>query len=200
MGRVQTGVFDNLIRRLFSIKGGGSELSETLGDVFPTLDLENLPMELLLLRGWHSFTGFLAVAGVAAQATGLQLINIAVPGNSIVVLDKVIIRAEITNNLSFGVNLAPFTTTINTQNIDTRNPQQFNAIARIGSSQDALAAATSGSIRPVAAIDMILEAPSGLAVLAPGSAFSLISGVDNSDLTVTFFGRERQVEPSELSF
>lgn len=199
MGRVQTAQFDNLIRRLYSIKGGGSELSETLGDVFPILDLENLPSELLLLRGWHLFGRHATQIAVVAQLTGLQVVNPADSG-AIVVVDKIIINSELGGNITIGTTLAPFAVTISTQRRDTRNPVLNLANARIGGSNNVGAAAEGGLLELAADVDRELTVPNGLAVLGPGTAFSVVSAVVNSNLQVSFYGRERQAEPSELSF
>lgn len=199
MGRVQTGVFDNLIRRLYSIKGGGSELAETLGDVFPMLDLENLPSELLVLRGWNLFSGFATIIGVPAQATGIQLFNVA-DSQSLVVLTKIIINSQKAQQMTYGVNVALATPVTSTQNMDTRIPQSVNAIARLAGDADVQTSGTAGSIDVVAGVDREFEVPNGIVVLAPGGVFSVFSSTSDSDLRVTFIGRQRLAEPSELSF
>ena len=199
MGRVQTGQFDNLIRRLYSIKGGGSELSETLGDLFPTLDLENLPIELLLLRGWHTFARHATQIAVAAQATALQLLQ---PDGrtSIVVVDKIVINSELGGDISIGTNLGLFPVTISTRRTDTRNPVLDMSNAQIGGTNNAGFGATGGLLNLAAGVDREFEVPHGLAVLGPGGAFSVVSSTVDSDLSVSFFGRERDAEPSELNF
>ena len=199
MGRIQTGRLDNLIRRWGSIKGGGSLLNETLGDVFPVLDLENLTPENQLTAGWHLFSHHATVIGVAAQLSGLQLLQITA-GNSLVVVEKMIVNAELAQNITFGLNFGLFAAATSSRNADTRNPQATNAIARIGANANVGAAAIGGIINVAAATDRELTAPHALAVLRPGTGFSVVCSVVNSDLTVTFFGRERVAEPSELSF
>jgi len=199
MGRIQTAQFDNLIRRLYSIKGGGSELSETLGDLFPILDLENLPSELLLLRGWHMFSGFTNVVGVSAQLTMAQLFNPAA-STSLVALDRVIINSQKAQIMTYGLNIALATPVINTVNMDTRMSPLFNANARIAAESDLQSSGNAGRIEVVADTDYDLEFPNGICVLDPGGVFSIASAQNDSDLTVTFVGRERNAEPSELSF
>ena len=199
MGRLQTARLENFIRRWGSIKGGGSILSETLGDVFPILDLENLTPENHLTAGWNLFCGQATVVGVAAQLAGLQLTQPA-GRTSLVVVDKIIVNAELAQDITFGVNLTPRASIINTNNKDTRNAQAFNANAIITGNANMGVAALGGIIAVAAATDRELEAPNGLGVLGPGGSFSVVCATVNSDLTVTFFGRERQAEPSELSF
>jgi len=199
MGRIQTAQFDNLIRRLYSIKGGGSELSETLGDLFPILDLENLPSELLLLRGWHMFSGFTNVIGISAQLTMAQLFNPAA-STSLVALDRVIINSQKAQIMTYGLNIALASPVINTVNMDTRSAPLFNANARIAADADLQSSGNAGRIEVVADTDYDLEFPGGICVLSPGGVFSIASAQNDSDLSITFIGRERNAEPSELSF
>jgi len=199
MGRLQTARLENFIRRWGSIKGEGSILSETLGDVFPVLDLENLTPEAQLTAGWHLWSRHASVTGVAAQLSGLQA-SCAAGRTSLVVVDKVIVNSELEQDITFGWNLGIFAAVIASKNRDTRNPQDNNANAQIAGNANIGAAANGGIFHVLAGVDHELTAPNGLAVLGPGGAFSLVSSTVNSDITMTFFGRERQAEPSELSF
>jgi len=199
MGRLQTARLENFIRRWGSIKGPGSVLSETLGDVFPVLDLENLSAENYLPAGWHLFSRHATVVGVAAQLSGLQVVQV-LTNNSIVVIEKIIVNAELGQDVTFGLGLPQFVLISNVQNRDDRSPSTNNANAQIGANANVGAAATGGIFAVVAGVDREIEAPGGLAILGPGDNFSVVCSTVNSDLTVTFFGRERQAEPSELNF
>jgi len=199
VGRLQTARLENFIRRWGSIKGPGSVLSETLGDVFPTLDLENLTPESFLTAGWSLFARHATAIGVAAQNTGVQLIQPAAR-LSLVVVEKIVINSESDQFVTIGTNVALFSVVASTARRDTRNPQASFANAQIAASANATVAATGGILAAVGGVDREFEIPNGLAVLAPGTAFSVISATNNLNLTVSFFGRERQAEPSELSF
>jgi len=199
MGRLQTARLENFIRRWGSIKGPGSVLSETLGDVFPGLDLENLTPESQLTAGWHLFHGVATVAGVAAQATGVQIVQPAAREN-LLVLDKIVINSETAQNVTIGTNVGIFSTVTNTNRRDTRNPAVANANAIITGNANAGTAGTGGILAVGTGVDREFEVPNSLAVLGPGGTFSVISATVNLNLTVTFFGRERLAEPSELSF
>jgi len=199
VGRLQTARLENFIRRWGSIKGPGSVLSETLGDVFPVLDLENLTPENQLTAGWHLFSGFATVVGVAAQLSGVG-IRIPADRNSLAVIDKIVINAELAQDITFGINVVAFVQVGSTANKDSRNPQAFSADTRLSANANVGAAANGGILAVAAGVDREFEAPHGLAVLGPGAQFSVVCATVNSDLTVTFFGRARQAEPSELSF
>jgi len=198
MGRLQTARLENFIRRWGSIKGGGSVLSESLGDVFPVLDLENLTPENQAPAGWTPFFRFATVVGVAAQVAGLSIFNPADSG-VIVVVDGCFIRAETNGIVTIGRSLPLFTGVTNVRPRDTRLAP-FSGKARIGANANVGAAETGISIRALAAIDFILEIPNGLAVLAPGGQLAVVAANVNMDLTCSFYGRARLAEPSELSF
>ena len=75
MGRVQSARWDGYLRRLFSIKGGGSLLAETLGDAFPVIQLEGAPIELLKLAGWEIGIGGGQHTSPVGQTAAAQLLN-----------------------------------------------------------------------------------------------------------------------------
>ena len=199
MGRIQTGRLENLIRRWASIKGSGSVLSETLGDVFPVLDLENLTPENQLPAGWHLFSGFATVIGIAAQLTGLQLGQLA-GRDSLVVVDKIIINSELAQDITYGLNLALFGAVTSSHNKDSRDSQAVNATAQLRANANVVGSGNAGIIAVAAGVDREFEVPHSLAVLGPDAALSVVSSTVDSDLTVTFIGRQRQAEPSELNF
>jgi len=198
VGRIQTARLENFIRRWASIKGGGSVLSETLGEVFPVLDLENLTAENYLPAGWTPFFGFITVAGVAAQLQGASLIN---PANSgkIVVVDQITLRTNAAENVTIGTSLALFTPSVNARTRDTRAPA-FLGSARVGANSNVGAAETGLLFRPVAGQVQVIEIPNGIAVLSPGNQLAVVGATVNITINVGFTGRLRQAEPSELSF
>jgi len=198
MGRLQTARLENFIRRWGSIKGGGSLLSETLGEVFPVLDLENLTPENQLPAGWSLFWGTIAVTGVAAQLAGASIINPANSGN-LAVIDDIKVRRQTTGLFTVGTSLALFTPTINIQIRDTRSTR-FSGALRIAGNANVSGAETGLILRTVASVDTSANLPHALAVLAPGTQLAVVNNTVNDDLTVNFYGRVRVAEPSELSF
>ena len=199
MGRIQTARLEAFIRRWASIKGGGSVLSDTLADVFPILDLERLTPENQLVAGWFVVSRFATVTGVAAQLSGVGVLNPA-DSNSIAVIDKIVIQSELAQNVTFGTDLASFGTPIAFQNSDTRTRSQFNNNLQITGNANVAAAEGGGFLRAAANESVEFVTPNGLAILAPGGHFGVVSATVNSNLTVTFLGRTRTAEPSELNF
>jgi len=198
MGRLQTGRLENLIRRWGSIKGGGSVLSETLGDVFPVLDLENLPPELLLPAGISMVSGSVSATGGVGDLGGVGILNLAGSG-MILTLTKFHVKTAAVQGISCGLR-TPRTPDINTRNMDSRSAQNFNGAARLFSE-----AATGGAlgnfiIDTQADIDREVTVPHGICVLAPGGTFQLTASITNTLIRATFWAYLRLAEPSELSF
>jgi len=199
VGRLQTGRLENFIRRWGSIKGEGSILNETLGDVFPILDLENLTPENQLTAGWFLFQGGVSVTGLAAKLGGVQLLN-PVASGILLVVDKVIIQVDGTKLVQFGMAAAPLTAALNTSTRDTRTGTTFTGKALIRTSQDTIGILGDVFIFCSAFVDREIVTPNGVAVLAPGGTLTFVDTVVQKPMRITFFGRARLAEPSELSF
>jgi len=199
MGRVQTGVFDNLIRRLYSIKGGGSELSETLGDVFPILDLENLPSELLILRGWVLGMGRISNQSAVGEVNSHQLFNPAGSGK-LMVLTSLRVTVGTAGIVRFG---PAFTALVDTSVAGAQRDTREGSIKPTNGllqEEDNGTGSTFGEIQLLANLSVEITDPDGLAVLIPGTAFRINDVATNALLRTSWMWRERTAEPSELSF
>ena len=199
MGRLQTARLENFIRRWGSIKGPGSVLSETLGDVFPVLDLENLTPENQLTAGWSTFYVGGNVTGVATKLGALQLVNPVGSGN-LVVLDRFIAQTNVSQTMAGGVNNTPLTTVISSTNRDTRQSSNFQGGAVLAASTDATGGLGDFIFRVPTNIDREIAVEGGIAVLAPGAVFQITASTVATLIRAVFFGRLRLAEPSELSF
>jgi len=199
MGRVQTGVFDNLIRRLYSIKGGGSELSETLGDVFPILDLENLPSELLVLRGWDLGMGRIHNVSAVGTTNVHQLFNPAGSGKLVVITSLFWNSTALTEALIGPAFAALATTSV----AGTKRDLRAGVIKPTTSLlQEEDAAASSEFMRLISPVTTQgeLSEQNGIAVLSPGTALRISTTATNTNFRTSWLWRERIAEPSELSF
>ena len=199
MGRIQTGRLENFVRRWASIKGGGSVLSETLNEVFPVLDLENLTPENLLLAGIQLVAGESDVTGGVAQNGGVQIQNPVGSGNLLVVTKAAVLTGT-TQLISYGASNALFVGAgATSRNRDTRNRDDFNGAALIRTNTNANTE-FHGRLRVSSAENLEITDPNALAVLAPGTGFTVVSVTNNTLIRVSFFAYLRRAEPSELSF
>ena len=199
MGRIQTARYDGLIRRLFSIKGGGSLMAETLGDAFPVIQLEGGPIELLRLSDFIlGIGGLLATSGVG-ETNAVQLFNPAGSGK-LIMPTKMLLAMSSTNVNFMGVTSVALATASVGRQRDTREGVGARAVGQIRTGVDATVPVGAGRFRLTNNVPEEYTDPDGLAVLAPGTAFTVVSLSTNVTIQVTFFWRERTAEPSELNF
>jgi len=199
MGRVQTARYDGLLRRLFSIKGEGSLLAETLGDAFPVIQLEGGPIELLRLSDFILGIGGLLSSSAVGATNAVQLFNPAGSGK-LVMPTKMLLTQSTTNALFMGVTDVALATASVGRQRDTREGVGARAVAQIRTGDDAVVPVGAGRFRMTANVPEEYTDPDGLAVLAPGTAFTIVTLGLNVAMNVTFFWRERIAEPSELLF
>lgn len=202
MYEVQQSRWDRLIRRVSGSIGPGSRVSETLSELFPVLDVERVPGELLLLGGTRlGVAGFPVNAGVG-DFPAAQIENPADSAN-IITITSVVFSAASVSNLLFGTVHAQLVTALPTASRlrDTREvfPTQPVGLLRIdtglGAPIDSI-----GQVRTAGVAVLTLEDKNGVAILAPGERFTVGSDLADTLLTAAFFWRERPAEQSELQF
>lgn len=199
MGKILQGRYDRLLRRTTAQVGYGSKLGEALEDLFPVLDVESGPMELLRASGWH-----FGIAGIdvtaALGATNIHgLFNPAGSGQ-ILVVTSVTATALATLNVVWGLSATALTGVINTSvERDTRLGTTLETVGVIAR-QDNGGTPVSGAARVLGNTPLYLSDPNGLAVLAPGTGFRVGTPDTNVRLLTSWFWRERVAEPEELNF
>ena len=197
---VQQTRWDRIIRRVSGSIGPGSRVSETISELFPMLDVENVPGELLLLGGTQLCCGQTTTgAGGAGFFTQSMLRN---PGgsNALITITQVVIHSSTNQVMQCGPTLNTYANA-GTQTIrDTRRFPPGEPVGR--ALHDTLLAVGSSffTIRAQASVPFVLKDPNGVAVLAPGTAFSVSSTVANGNLIIGWLWRERPAEESELQF
>ena len=199
---VQQTRWDRIIRRVSGSVGPGSRVSETLSELFPVLDVERVPGELLLLGGTRLGTASFPVQAGVGDFSGSQLENPADSGN-IITITTVLAAGDAGGSLLWSTTQAALATALPTASRlrDTREvfPTQPVGLLRI---QTDLAAPvdSQGEILIIARGRVVLDDPNGVVILAPGERFTV--GFDQAArlLTCTFFWRERPAEQAELQF
>jgi len=200
MTQLQQSRYDQLLRRVGDLKGPGSMVNDVLQELFPVIDVERVPGELLALSGTSLCLGSASVTGDALERPHIQLFN-PVGSGKLVTVSRVIITCQEVLVIRWAIVSVALTTGIGTEVFrDSRINGTSRPTAQMRT--DSLVAITdaNGQFRLLANTPAYLEDKNSVAVLSPG--FGLEVGTDTiaSVLQTSFEWRERVAEPSELSF
>lgn len=200
MNLIQQNRYDQLLRRVGDLKGGGSKLTEILGELFPMIDVENVPGELLRLMGTDICQGAGFRTAAAGEAPRVQLFNPFSSGK-LVTLTTLIVSVDAVSDIRIATTIIPLTTGIGTETFRDRRQLITNRPSGQIRTDSTVALADANlrwhdeTLSPV-----ILTDPNGLAVLSPGSGYEVGTTTRGPGIAVSFIWRERVAEPSELSF
>ena len=195
---VQQTRWDRTIRRVSGSIGPGSRVSETISELFPMIDVERVPGELLVLGGTGICSGGGTLKAEVAEVVSAQLFNPA-GSNSLVTITKVYVAFLATANVRWGTTSVPRGTVISTQRFrDTRRIPPALPVAQVSQDSDVALASGINQTRLIADTTLKLEDENGVAVLAPGSGFEIGANVSENTIFYSFYWRERPAEESEL--
>ena len=196
---VQQTRWDRIIRRVSGSIGPGSRISETLSDLFPVIDVERVPSELLLLGGTQVCMGQIETPAVASNFALAMLRN---PGDSkaLITVTLVVVSSNTPQQANAGVTLNTFGTA-GTQTIrDTRRGPAGMPVGQVLGENSVVIGPNFFRYIVGSNASTFLEDRNDIAVLAPGSAFAVGGTASNSTFRAAFFWRERPAEESELQF
>jgi len=200
MANINQNRWDQLVRRVAGLIGPGSKVNNTIGDLFPMLDVENLPAELYLLAGTRLGTGVAAQVGSAGEVPRVQLFN-PVGSGLICTLTSVLVAVAQTAHVRFVITPNAESTNILSARVrDTRLGTLTRPTCQVRSASDAAVLAATGEFSTLANTLNVLDDPNGIVVLAPGTGVTFTATTVASTLRTTFFWRERVAEASELLF
>ena len=196
---VQQNRWDSLIRRVSGSIGPGSRVSETLSELFPVLDVERVPGELLVLGGTLIAQGAENRLGAGGQFAHVQLFNPAASGKLITVT-QAIVTSSVAQRIRWGnVNVALGTQTNVDRFRDTRLGLLERPVGQIRNASLATVVQDTGAVEVLADTPLFLKDENSLAVLSPGFGFEFSAGTVATTIFLTFYWRERAAEASELS-
>lgn len=198
---VQQTRWDRIIRRVSGSIGPGSRVSETLSELFPVIDIERVPGELLLLGGTRLGLAGFPVNAAAAVFPGSQISNPAESG-TIITITRAIVSSNVNDVILWGTVHGLLATALpNSARLrDTREvfPTQAVGLLRIDTALGAPVDSI-GQVEVLADSPLILEGENSETVLAPGTQFTVGGSIADATLRATFYWRERPAEESELS-
>jgi len=191
--------YDQLLRRVGDLKGQGSKVNDALTELFPMIDVENVPAELLLLAGSRLCMGNIVfAAGGAANFVHTFLRNNAGSG-TIIRLVCVSIMSANAHLVNFGPSQNSSTTGGSRAFTDTRVFGE-GTVGILQGANNLLAASTRFfSIQLEANKSVIFQPPTAIGVISPGNSFQVGSDFANVALNVSYLWMERQAQPSELN-
>jgi len=197
---LQTNRYDQLVRRAGGIIGPGSKVSEALSELFPTMDVENVPGELLYLMGWRLGFGGIQVSAGVGDVARIQLFNPVGSGN-LVTISGFVAAVSSTQRLRFSVGATPLTSGVGINNVrDTRQGAAQLTTTQLRTDETVAKTDSQGTVILVSNTSLRFEDRNGIAILSPGNGFEVGCDTTNTALTVTFFYRERTALESELLF
>ena len=197
---VQQTRWDRMIRRVSGSIGPGSRVSETLSELFPVFDVEQAPAELLILGGTHLASGRSIEIGVASNFQRSQIRNPGQSGSIITVL-QVSVFSSLAQGIGMGITLNTFAN-LNTANTSFLDGRLIGAAVPVGQVRDDIGLVADVDfyeIRTDATRSIDYKPPKAVAVLSPGTAFSVTTTVVNTLLLCSFLWMERPAEESELN-
>jgi len=199
MSTLQQSRYDRLMRRVGDLKGPGSKVNDVLEELFPTLDVENVPGELLWLMGTRLCHGGGTVAGVALQHSRAQLFN--PPGSAkLMTITSVHFAHESTGIVRWGAAPTPLGVEAGTEVFrDTRELPPTAPTGQIQIISTVSLGTGTNQSRLLADTDFLLEDQNGIAVLSPATGWEISTAVPESDINFGILWRERIAEPSELN-
>lgn len=196
---LQTPRFDQIIRRVGGIIGPGSKVSEALTELFPTIDIEQLPGELLLLGQTAICLGSALVTGAAGETARIQLFNPAGSGK-LVSISTVTISSDSIQRIRYATTNTALTTGVGTETFrDRRLAGTSLPTAQIRTDSTVARTDAHGSFSQLKDSPAYLNDENTVAVLPPGSGFEVGAQVFATEINVTFFWRERLGLESELN-
>jgi len=197
---IQQNRYDRLLRRVAGIIGPGSKVSEVLTELFPVLDVESVPSELLILAGTKTAFGGGTITSIAGEQPKFGLFNPA-GSNTIITITDVYETHSTTNNIvRWGFNTNELANQIATEQFtDRRNPLIQLPVGRVSNESAVALANATGQTRLDADSLFHLEGKNDIATLNPGIGFEIGGSTPLTQMLVTFYWRERPMESSEVN-
>jgi len=197
---LQQNRYDQLVRRVGGIIGPGSKVSEALTELFPVIDVEQVPLELLFLAGTTLGQGATNQSNLAGNLNHSQLFN-PVRSGQLIVPTYVSVFSGTAQIIEYTTTITPLTT--ETGNVIPRDTRAGLAAPVVGQTREVQQVGglpETGVIRLLANVQFVLRNEGGLFVLAPGTGLTFANTTANTDLLMNYMWRERVALESELNF
>ena len=200
MAEIQQTRYDRLIRRVTGAIGPGSKVAEVITELFPMVDVERVPGELLKLSGTRLGFGGIQLAAVLAESPKIQLFN-PVDSGLLVTVTTIMASISIDGVITLGLDADPLP---EGPGIDVERDTREGTLNQPTASILTLSDATAGpNFFPNIVLKrdpLTFQDENALFILAPGTGVTVSTTTTNIQLAANFFWRERAAELSELQF
>lgn len=195
---IQQNRYDRLLRRVAGMIGAGSKVSEVVPDLLPTIDVENVPGELLWPMDTRLSQGGGALTAAALEFPTAQVRN-PDDSNLLITVTSMMISCDVTCTVLWGAVTTDLSGFIVTQVF--RDNRGFSpslpagVITQVSSPGPGVGTI---QLRLLANTPLIIQDPNGVAVLPPSWGLRFATDQAASTINYGFFWRERVAEQSEL--
>ncbi len=196
---LQQNRYDQLLRRVGGIIGPGSKVAEVLAELFPVIDVENVPGELLLLGQTNICIGSTSLTPDAGRFALIQLFN-PVESGKLISVERIDISVSVTQTVSFGMNNAIESGSGFKQFRDARKGLFPLPTGLIGAGSAVGRQVGVGIWRVTGNQPLTIDLPKLAGVLSPGTGMNVGAQTVDTALFATFWWQERIAEASELNF
>jgi len=199
VAELQQNRYDKLIRRVGGIIGPGSMVSEAITELFPMIDVENVPGELLALMGTRIAWARGDVQAGAGVNPQVQLFN-PVDSATIITVTSLLVSLLTSNAIQYGTSATALTTLATRGEFrDTRFriPAANQAIGEIRTQTSAVPIGGAQGLFVLLNDPHLINDDNGLCVLSPGFGLDVQCNTVATRLLASFAWRERALESSE---
>jgi len=173
-------------------------VNDALGELFPMIDVENVPGELLALQPTALGFGSTSLGAIPGQRNHHQLFN---PAESNVLI--VVTTVSFFTNLPTEIRFSNFIGALailsgNERRRDTRAGVLASLVAQLRTTQDVVSGGFDYRMESDTSGTDTLTDANGIVVLFPGTGLTLTAQTTDISSTVSFMWRERVFERSEL--
>ena len=196
---LQQARYDQLVRRVGGLYGGGSKVTEVLPEMFPVLELEHTTPELIALSGWRTAWQSTERPANVGGTTRSQLSN--PPGSNVIAAVTMIIIAGDTSSV-----IQSQLETVSIGGTPVRGlfrDGRFGVPRNTALTVESVDGGTVGGglrLQIPAGEQVFLRDDNGIVVLTPGTRLTIGTVVFNVRMTINYFWRERVALDSEINF
>jgi len=198
---VQQTRWDRIVRRVSGSIGHGSRVSETISELFPVMDIERVPGELLVLGGTHICNGAASVAGAAGEVPNVSLFN-PIDSNTLLTITQIAIRVDSLQRVRIAFDQTSAGARVNTERF--REGRLITAtnlpVGQVFTFSNPSQAAQQVELGVGDFNSLILKDENSMGVLSPDTKCTVAGTIVATTIRVTFWWRERPAEQAELQF